>query len=147
MQHRHDQALATDSAITQATADLVGRSGARSFEVGYDEETSPLGSTVTTWYAIAVYNRETQVAASGHPSPAAACIALVDRILDGAMCPCGRPVVHVGPANDGCRWSYTRTGGWQSACGETVEMPAGTRGNIVRMRELIDHHIRSQRHV
>jgi hypothetical protein len=70
-----------------ACAHLVGRAGARSFEIGYldDDPTNP------RWWATAQY-QGTRLTADDHTTPEAAADALARRILDGAKCRCGRLV-------------------------------------------------------
>ncbi|WP_322768422.1 hypothetical protein [Frankia sp. Cr1] len=92
-----------------ACADLVGRSGAAGFEVGYldDDPTNP------RWYAHAQY-RGARVIVEDHPTPSAAADALAQRILAGAKCRCGRlvatspygAVAYNGTLLTGERWTH-----------------------------------------
>ncbi|KLL11568.1 MULTISPECIES: hypothetical protein [Protofrankia] len=68
-----------------ACADLVGRSGASGFEIGYldDDPANP------RWYAHAQY-RGARLTCEDHPTPQAAADALAHRLLQGAQCRCGR---------------------------------------------------------
>lgn len=69
-----------------ACVDLVGRSGARNFEIGYTgDDARP------RWYAHAQY-RGTRLVSENHPTPEAAADGLVRRLLGGAKCRCGRLV-------------------------------------------------------
>jgi hypothetical protein len=65
----------------KACADLVGRTGARSFECGYLEDDVPEPG----WYAVAVY-KGTKIIAEDKASPAEACDKLAARLLAGAQC-------------------------------------------------------------
>lgn len=71
-----------------ACADLVGRAGARGFEVGYlrDDDTDP------GWYAFAQH-AGARIIAEGHRHPVAAAEDLARQLLTGARCAgCGRLV-------------------------------------------------------
>lgn len=68
-----------------ACADLVGRTGARHFSIGYIEG-KPQG-----WFAHAQY-RGKRITVEDHPNPAAAASALAERLLTGARCSCGKLV-------------------------------------------------------
>lgn len=65
----------------KACADLVGRTGARSFECGYLEDDVPEPG----WYAVAVY-KGAKIIAEDKVSPAEACDKLAARLLTGAQC-------------------------------------------------------------
>jgi hypothetical protein len=72
-----------------AAADLVGRSGARGFTIGYLHEDVP--ATDAAWYAFAQY-RGARITAENHRGPAEAAEALAKRLLTGARCACGKLV-------------------------------------------------------
>ena len=72
-----------------ACADLVGRSGARKFEIGYLYDDVP--SEQAGWYAHAQYPGA-RITASDQPSPIHAARELAQKILTGAKCRCGRLV-------------------------------------------------------
>jgi hypothetical protein len=77
-----------------AAADLVGRSGARSFQVGWDCPHTPDeedGHTCpdVTWHAHAQY-RGARLTEERHRGPVEAAEALARRLLTGATCRCGR---------------------------------------------------------
>lgn len=67
----------------KACADLVGRTGAKSFECGYVHEDVP--SSEAGWYATAMY-RGAKLTAEDKSSPGEACHALAVRLLAGAQC-------------------------------------------------------------
>lgn len=69
-----------------ACADLVGRAGARQFEIGYLNDDPP-----HAWYAHAMY-RGARIQVENHDDPAAAAMALAEKLLTGAQCRCGRLV-------------------------------------------------------
>lgn len=79
----------TDRDQVIACADLVGRAGARQFEIGYLHEDVPLEQA--GWYAHAQY-RGARITAENQPGPAAAAMALARKLLTGAKCRCGRLV-------------------------------------------------------
>lgn len=72
-----------DEDAVKACADLVGRTGAKSFECGYLHDDVPAAQA--GWYATAVF-RGTKVTAEDKASPAEACDALAVRLLSGAQC-------------------------------------------------------------
>ena len=84
-----------------AAADLVGRTGARGFEVGYLHDGVP--SEDAGWYAHAQY-RGARVTAENHSSPGAAAEALAVKLLTGARCSCGRLVA----LDDGGAFAFRR---------------------------------------
>jgi hypothetical protein len=126
--------VAEEDAV-KACADLVGRTGATSFECGYVHEGVPVAEA--GWYATAVY-KGAKITAEDKSSPAEACDALADRLLTGAQCQhCeglvaltdegafaySRAVLATGQRWDAddaakapqCRW--TRTGArWERGC-------------------------------
>lgn len=94
-----------------ATADLVGRSGARNLEIGYLHEDVPVEEA--GWYAHARY-QGARIIAEDHRGPVEALEALARRILTGAKCThCGGLVAlsddgayYMGDTlADGSRWS------------------------------------------
>jgi len=70
----------------QACADLVGRSGARQFEIGFLNDEPP-----HAWYAHAMF-RGARIQVENQAGPAQAAMALAQKILTGAKCRCGRLV-------------------------------------------------------
>lgn len=63
-----------------ACADLIGRSGATSFQIGYLNDDEP-----HQWYAHAQY-RGARITVDDQPDPAAAARGLAERILTGGQC-------------------------------------------------------------
>lgn len=72
-----------------AAADLVGRTGATGFEIGYLHDNVPLEQA--GWYAHAQF-RGARITAEDHAHPADAAEALAVKLLTGAKCKCGRLV-------------------------------------------------------
>jgi hypothetical protein len=72
-----------DEDAVKACADLVGRTGAKSFESGYLHDNVPVAEA--GWYATAVF-KGAKITAEDKASPAEACDALADRLLSGAQC-------------------------------------------------------------
>lgn len=67
----------------KACADLVGRTGAKSFECGYLREGVPVAEA--GWYATAMF-KGMKVITEDKASPAEACDALAVKLLSGAQC-------------------------------------------------------------
>jgi hypothetical protein len=123
-----------DEDVVVACADLVGRTGATGFQIGYLHDDVP--SAEAAWYAHAQL-RGARIVAEDHASPAEAAQALAERILKGGKCKCGRVTTiradgaHVffkAHTPDGQRWGareaaragqclWRRIGArWASAC-------------------------------
>lgn len=77
----------TDRTHLTACADLVGRTGARQFQIGHLDD-DPASST---WYAHAMY-RGARIGVEAQSGPGAAARALAGKLLTGAKCRCGRLV-------------------------------------------------------
>lgn len=99
-----------DLPALQAVVYLGERSGARGFEIGFDDDQDPV-----TWWASVTY-RGAKLAVDSYPHPEAAADALALRILTGGQCTyCGRPIAVVEIADDRCRWG--RNGDrWVKGC-------------------------------
>jgi len=127
-----------DDAMT-AGLDLVGRSGARSLEVGYLHDDVP--AERAGWYATAQF-QGARVIVEDMPGPVEAIEGLARRLLTGAQCRCGGLValsdagaVVFGKAHlvDGSPWDAATSAGraqcrwtrhgrrWVSACGAGTE--------------------------
>jgi hypothetical protein len=124
-----------DEDAVVAAVDLVVRSGAEDFEVGYLDDDVPVDQA--RWYATAHY-RGTKIIEEDHRSPVDAAEALARRILTGAKCAhCGSLVALSDSAAfayfdatmaDGTTWTaeqaaaagqcrWTRTGRrWKRGC-------------------------------
>lgn len=72
-----------------ACADLVGRAGAREFEIGYLHDDVPADQAA--WWASAKF-RGARIQVDNHHNPASAAHALAVKILTGARCRCGKLV-------------------------------------------------------
>ena len=72
-----------DADAVKACADLVGRTGARSFECGYLRDGVP--AEQAGWYSAAIF-RGARITVEDKTSPAEACDALAVRLLSGAQC-------------------------------------------------------------
>src|SRR5687768_10033757 len=74
-----------------AAADVVGRTGATGFEIGYVHDNVPVH--LAGWYAHAQY-RGARIVEEDHAGPAEAAEALARRVLTGGRCThCGALVV------------------------------------------------------
>ena len=121
-----------------ACADLVGRTGAKSWEIGYLHDDVPVEEA--GWWCSAIF-RGNKVIVMDQPHPVAAAMALANRLLTGAKCRCGRLValrsdgaVAYGETYmaDGSTWTYeqARVAGqclwrlvgrrWEPSCPEPV---------------------------
>lgn len=109
-----------------ACADLVGRAGARSFELGHlrDDPDDP------GWWAAAHY-RGARLTTDEHRSPSGAALALAERLLSGAMCKCGEPVT-LSDEGEGCRWRLVGRR-WEPGCTAPSVKVTGRRGDIAAM--------------
>lgn len=77
-----------DQDAVVAAADLVGRTGATGFEIGYLHDDVP--NEEAGWYASAQYRGARIIEESSGPTEAAE--ALARRLLTGARCKCGKLV-------------------------------------------------------
>lgn len=112
--------------VVEACAHLVGRAGASSFELGFMHDDAP--TEEAGWYAVAFY-RGVRIQTDEHRSPTLAAMALAERLLRGATCRCGEPVVLADGAS-GCRWSL-RGKRWEPGCDASPVKVAGTPGDLV----------------
>lgn len=120
--------LMNDDAL-KACADLVGRAGARNFEIGYAREDVPVEDA--QWYAHASY-QGARIMVQDHRSPSSAAFALAERLLAGAMCRCRKPVT-LSDAAPGCRWRLMGPR-WEPGCDvESVHVDA-QRGDLAAMQ-------------
>lgn len=111
-----------------ACADLVGRTGASGFEIGYLHDDVPIEAA--GWYAVAFF-RGTRITADDHKSPSLAAMGLAERLLRGGACRCGKTVVLSGTG--GCRWRLNGPR-WEPGCtAPPVTMPEGSRGDHAAM--------------
>lgn len=96
-----------------ACIDVVGRSGARAFEVGYLHDDVP--PEQAAWWASAEY-RGARYIVENHVGPEEACEALAIRMLSDSRCTtCGRPVQVGIKSPRFCTW--TRSGDhWSGSC-------------------------------
>jgi hypothetical protein len=124
-----------DEDALKAAADLVGRTGAKSFQIGYLHDDVPAAEA--GWYAYAQYEG-TRITAEDHPGPVEAAEALARRLLAGAKCTGCGGLVALSDAGavaypsatltDGTRWDagtackakqcrWTRVGArWEMGC-------------------------------
>jgi len=127
-----------------ACAELVGHSGATTFEIGYLHDDVP--SEKAAWYAHALF-KGTRVIAQDHTSPTAAAIELAERILANGRCKCGRPVA-LSDCTDGCcRWHLAGKH-WVPGCNAApITMPSGARGDLAAMQTVYSEQVgnRAQR--
>lgn len=99
-----------------ACADLVGRTGASMFSVGYLHDDVPVEEA--GWYAQA-YFKGARITAEDYRTPGAAADALAFRLINGGTCRCGLVGTTL-PGPDGqCLW--IRVGKqWQPGCPRAI---------------------------
>lgn len=119
--------MAEDSVV--ACVDLVGRTGASNFQIGYVHDDVPMEQA--GWYATAHF-KGARITVENQTHPALAAEGLSLRLLSGATCRC-TAVVALADDQDGCRWQ--RVGKrWEPGCdAPPIEMPAGARGDHAAM--------------
>jgi hypothetical protein len=91
-----------DDARLIAAVHLVGRTGAKEFEIGYLHEDVP--PSEAAWYAHARY-KGARITEENHASPVEAAEALARRLLTGARCKCGKLVA----LRDDGAFAFTRS--------------------------------------
>jgi hypothetical protein len=116
--------------IVLACVDLVDRTGATGFQMGYLHEDVPIAET--GWFAYAQY-RGARITAEDHRSPTAAALALAERLLDGAMCACTKPV-SLSDDKPGCRWRLVGKR-WERPCDAKPLHVAAQRGDTAAMQD------------
>lgn len=118
-----------------ACADLVGRCGAVSFQIGYLHDDVPLEQA--GWYATAFY-RGTRLSCDDQPSPTAAAHGLAERLLAGATCRCGQTVT-LSDHHEGCRWRLVGPR-WEPGCdAPPMKVPRDKHGDPVAMAAIADN--------
>jgi hypothetical protein len=115
--------------IVIACADLVGRSGASDFLIGYLHDDVPVEEA--GWYAYAQF-RGARITVDDHRSPTDAALALAERLLRGATCRCRRAVT-LTDGRDGCRWRLVGQR-WEPGCDVAPVRVDGARGDYAAMR-------------
>lgn len=107
--------MALDEDVLLACVELVGRTGARNFEIGWlnDPDEPAYEQHGPQWWAKAQL-KAGRIIEENHPGPTEVCNALAVRILTGAKCKCGKLVAlsSLGAVAyddvtmaDGSRWS------------------------------------------
>jgi hypothetical protein len=97
--------------VVQATADLVGRTGAKEFQLGWLHDDVPVENM--GWYAHAQM-RGARITVENQRGPVQACDALATKLLTGAKCRCGKlvalsvfgAVAYGGVMADGSRFTF-----------------------------------------
>jgi hypothetical protein len=99
-----------------AACDLIERTGAKQFEVGYLHDDVPVEKA--GWYAHAQYHGA-RITAQDHPGPVQATEALARQLLEGGVCTyCGLKIALADYPGRRCRW--TRQGPkWVRGCAAT----------------------------
>ena len=72
-----------------AAIDLIGRSGATSWQVRYSDDEKPV-----VWFCVAIYGKKGAFETAAAPDPVEAALRLCTQIIDGAQCThCKKPTV------------------------------------------------------
>lgn len=118
-----DSGWVFDDDALVAAVDLVGRSGATEFELGFLDEHVPVDQA--RWWATARY-RGARLQVDEQPGPVAAAVALARRVLEGGLCThCGARI-HLGGAPRSLRrrgrvCAWKRTGRrWERGCRDRI---------------------------
>lgn len=113
--------------IVNACADLVDRTGAKEFQIGYMHDDVPVEEA--GWYAEAHY-KGARILVGDQRSPTGAALALAERILSGATCKCGRLVTLSDATKDACRWKLVGDR-WESGCSvPPLQIHGSQRGDV-----------------
>lgn len=113
-----------------ACADLVGRAGAKDFQIGFlNEEATTMAEA--GWYATAKW-RGTRFDSGPQQSPELAAMALATRVLKDADCRCGQTVT-LADDEPGCRWQLVGRE-WKPGCDVPPITVVGQRGDLAAMR-------------
>lgn len=123
-----DFSAALNGDAVVACADLVGRAGAKGFEIGYLHDDVPFEQA--GWYAHAQY-RGARLTVEDRRSPSEAALALAERLLNGASCRCGN-LVTLNDDGPGCRWQLQGKA-WQPGCDAPSVRVDGRRGDLPAM--------------
>lgn len=116
-----------------ACMDLVGRAGARDFQIGYLHDDVPMEKA--GWYATAFY-QVARISADDHQSPTLAAMALAERLLRGATCRCREPVT-LSDGRAGCRWRLVGAK-WEPGCdAPPITIKEGQRGDHAAMQRAL----------
>lgn len=112
-----------DQDAFKAGVELVGRAGAKNFEVGYLHDEVPLEEA--DWYAHAQFEG-TRIIEEHYRGPVEAVEALARRLLTGGLCRrCGKPI-SLADTTEGCRW--TRQGSrWEPGCDKPIDHSISSR--------------------
>lgn len=131
--------------VVVACADLIGRAGGKSIEIGWACPHTPdtaHNCPDVTWWAQAQWNGA-RLIRDGHPTPDSACLALAIRVLDGARCRCGEPVALTDTAH-GCRWRLVGQR-WEPSCHVGPIHVPGPRGDVAAMGRALNRKQRRRR--
>lgn len=121
-----------------AVADLVGRTGATSLQIGYVYDDVPVEEA--GWYAHATF-KGMRIMVSDHRSPSAAALGLAERLLIGGNCRCGKKVT-LGDKPNACRWRLMGQR-WEPGCdAPPLSVPEHLRGDVVGLRGLMSRRAR-----
>lgn len=116
--------------IILACVHLVGRAGAKTFNLGHLHDNVPISEA--GWYAEAMWKGH-RVIAENHSSPSAAALALAEQLLTGATCRCGQ-LVALSDGRDGCRWRLVGDR-WQPGCDAPPIRYEGEPGDVAAIAE------------
>lgn len=110
--------IEVDEDAVIACVDLVGRTGAKDFEIGYlrDEESEghPVPSSEAGWYAKCTWQGH-KLVVDEQSGPSEAADGLSRRLLSGGLCTHCKKKVTLGSDPDGCRWRRMAER-WERGC-------------------------------
>lgn len=118
--------------VLVACAALVGRAGAKGFQIGYIRDDVPVEEA--GWYAHAEY-QGARIMVDERRSPVEAAFALAQRLLTGATCRCRRPVT-LSDSQDGCRWRLVGQQ-WEPGC-DVAPLKIERRGDMAAIARALD---------
>ena len=118
--------------ILFACVDLVGRCGAKGFQIGYLHDDVPVEEA--GWYAFVQY-QGARITVEDQRSPTGAALALAERLLRGAMCRCRRRVT-LSDDVDGCRWRLVGKR-WEPGCDAAPLKVDGLRGDYAALSRVM----------
>lgn len=133
LQHKGAEEVMNGTEPVIAAADLIGRSGAKEFAIGYARENVPTEDA--GWWAEAKY-KGARISVEERRTPGEAAEALAEKILTGAKCQCGRDVT----LSDDAELGHEAAGDTLAALGLTAPGHCRWRRHGPRWRQGCEPH-------